>query len=134
METNKIKGGEFIIKETLAKDVFIPEQWSEEQLMMKKTCEDFISQEVTPHLDRIDLQEEGLMVSILDKAGKLGILGVSIPEDLGGLGFDFVTSMLVTEIVGTGHSVAVALSAHTGIGTLPILYYGNEEQKKEIYS
>jgi alkylation response protein AidB-like acyl-CoA dehydrogenase len=131
METNKIKGGEFIIKETLAKDVFIPEQWSEEQLMMKKTCEDFISQEVTPHLDRIDLQEEGLMVSILDKAGKLGILGVSIPEDLGGLGFDFVTSMLVTEIVGTGHSVAVALSAHTGIGTLPILYYGNEEQKKK---
>jgi len=131
METNKIKGGEFIIKETLAKDVFIPEQWSEEQLMMKKTCEDFISQEVTPHLDRIDLQEEGLMVSILDKAGKLGILGVSKSEDLGGLGFDFVTSMLVTEIVGTGHSVAVALSAHTGIGTLPILYYGNEEQKKK---
>lgn len=131
METNKIKGGEFIIKETMAKDVFIPEQWTEEQLMMKKTCEDFISQEVTPHLDRIDLQEEGLMVSILDKAGELGILGVSIPEDLGGLGFDFVTSMLVTEIVGAGHSVAVALSAHTGIGTLPILYYGNEEQKKK---
>lgn len=131
METNKIKGGEFIIKETMAKDVFIPEQWTEEQLMMKKTCEDFISQEVTPYLDRIDLQEEGLMVSILDKAGELGILGVSIPEDLGGLGFDFVTSMLVTEIVGAGHSVAVALSAHTGIGTLPILYYGNEEQKKK---
>lgn len=131
METNKIKGGEFIIKETMAKDVFIPEQWTEEQLMMKKTCEDFISQEVTPHLDRIDLQEEGLMVSILDKAGELGILGVSIPEDLGGMGSDFVTSMLVTEIVGAGHSVAVALSAHTGIGTLPILYYGSEEQKKK---
>lgn len=131
MEKNKIKGGEFIIKETMAKDIFIPEQWSEEQLMMKKTCEDFINQEVTPHLDRIDLQEEGLMVSILDKAGELGLLGVSIPEDLGGMGFDFVTSMLVTEIIGAGHSVAVALSAHTGIGTLPILYYGNEEQKKK---
>ncbi|MFO0321872.1 MAG: acyl-CoA dehydrogenase family protein [Bacteroidota bacterium] len=131
METNKIKGGEFIIKETLAKDVFIPEQWSEEQLMMKKTCEDFIEQEVSPFLDRIDLQEEGLMQSILDKAGSLGILGVSIPEELGGLGFDFVTSMLVTEIIGAGHSAAVAVSAHTGIGTLPILYYGNDAQKKK---
>ena len=131
METSKIKGGEFIIKETLAKDVFIPEQWSEEQLMMKKTCEDFIEQEVSPFLDRIDLQEEGLMQSILDKAGSLGILGVSIPEELGGLGFDFVTSMLVTEIIGAGHSAAVAVSAHTGIGTLPILYYGNDAQKKK---
>jgi alkylation response protein AidB-like acyl-CoA dehydrogenase len=127
----KTKGGEFLIKETSAEDVFIPEQWNEEQLMMKKTCEDFIEQEVTPHLDRIDSQEEGLMVSLLDKAGSLGILGISVPEDLGGLGFDFVTSMLTTEVIGTGHSVAVALSAHTGIGTLPILYYGNEQQKKK---
>ncbi|MCW3076836.1 MAG: acyl-CoA dehydrogenase [Bacteroidetes bacterium] len=131
MATNKIKGGEFLIKQTPAQDVFIPEQWTEEQLMMKKTCEDFIGQEVLPILDKIDNQEEGLMVSILDKAGKLGLLGISVPEDLGGSGFDFVTSMLTTEIIGTGHSVAVALSAHTGIGTLPILYYGNEEQKKK---
>jgi alkylation response protein AidB-like acyl-CoA dehydrogenase len=127
----KTKGGEFLIKETLAEDIFIPEQWSEEQLMMKKTCEDFISQEVSPILDRIDSQEEGLMPSILVKAGELGILGISVPEDLGGLGFDFVTSMLTTEVIGAGHSVAVALSAHTGIGTLPILYYGNEAQKKK---
>jgi len=127
----KTKGGEFLIKETLAEDVFIPEQWNEEQLMMKKTCEDFIEQEVSHRLDEIDNQQEGLMVSILNKAGELGILGISIPENLGGLGFDFVTSMLTTEVIGTGHSVAVALSAHTGIGTLPILYYGNEEQKKK---
>ncbi|MGZ3931823.1 MAG: acyl-CoA dehydrogenase family protein [Bacteroidia bacterium] len=127
----KTKGGEFLIKETSANDIFIPEQWTEEQLMMKKTCEDFIRQEVTPHLDRIDSQEEGLMVSLLNKAGELGILGISVPENLGGLGFDFVTSMLTTEVIGTGHSVAVALSAHTGIGTLPILYYGNEQQKKK---
>lgn len=125
------KGGEFLIKETLAENVFIPEQWNEEQLMMKKTCEDFIEQEVSPVLDKIDNQEEGLMVSILNKAGELGILGISVPESLGGMGFDFVTSMLTTEIIGTGHSVAVALSAHTGIGTLPILYYGNETQKKK---
>jgi alkylation response protein AidB-like acyl-CoA dehydrogenase len=131
MATTKTKGGEFIIKETLAQDIFIPEQWTEEQLMMKKTCEDFLEQEVTPHLDRIDSQEEGLMPSILEKAGALGLLGISIPENLGGLGFDFVTSMLTTEVIGAGHSVAVALSAHSGIGTLPILYYGNEEQKKK---
>lgn len=132
MATNaKTKGGEFIIKETLAQDIFIPEQWTEEQLMMKKTCEDFIELEVLPHLDRIDSQEEGLMVSIMEKAGSLGILGISVPENLGGLGFDFVTSMLTTEVIGGGHSVAVALSAHTGIGTLPILYYGNEAQKKK---
>lgn len=127
----KTKGGEFLIRETDAKDIFIPEEWSEEQLMMKKTCEDFLQAEVLPHLDRIDKQEEGLMPSIVEKAGELGILGISVPQDLGGLGFDFVTSMLTTEVIGAGHSVAVALSAHTGIGTLPILYYGNEAQKKK---
>lgn len=130
-ENIKIKGGEFLIKETEPQDVFIPEQWTEEQLMMKKTCDEFIDQEVQPILERLDNQEEGLMPSILDKAGALGLLGVSVPENLGGLGFDFVTSMLTTETLGAGHSVAVALSAHTGIGTLPILYYGNEEQKKK---
>src|SRR6185369_3312541 len=92
---------------------------------------DFIEQEVSPRLDKIDSQEEGLMISILNKAGELGILGISVPEEFGGMGFDFVTSMLTTEIIGTGHSVAVALSAHTGIGTLPILYYGNDTQKKK---
>ncbi len=129
--TAKTKGGEFLVKETAANDVFIPEQWTEEQLMMKKTCDDFIDQEVLPILDRIDSQEEGLMPSIMEKAGALGLLGVSVPEDLGGLGFDFVTSMLTTEVLGAGYSTAVALSAHTGIGTLPILYYGNDEQKKK---
>lgn len=127
----KTKGGEFLIKETAAQDIFIPEQWTEEQLMMKRTCEDFVTQEVLPNLNRIDNQEEGLVPSILEKAGELGILGISVPEDLGGLGFDFVTSMLTTEVIGAAHSVAVALSAHTGIGTLPILYYGNDEQKKK---
>ena len=129
--SSKTKGGEFIIKETHAQDIFIPEQWTEEQLMMKKTCEDFLTQEVWPILDRIDSQEEGLMPKLLEKAGELGILGISVPEAYEGLGFDFVTSMLTTEVIGAGHSVAVALSAHTGIGTLPILYYGNEAQKKK---
>ena len=129
--TNKIKGGEFLIKETNAQDIFIPEQWNEDQLMMKKMCDDFIDKEIMPILDRIDKQEEGLMPSLMEKAGELGLLGASVPEELGGLGFDFVTSMLTTEVLGAGHSFAVALSAHTGIGTLPILYYGNDEQKKK---
>lgn len=126
-----IKGGEFIIRETEAQDVFIPEEFDEEQLMIKKTCEDFLRDEVYPNLDRIDAQEEGLMESLLDKAGELGLLAVSIPEQYGGFGKNFNTSMLVTDAVGPGHSFAVALSAHTGIGTLPILYYGNEEQKSK---
>jgi alkylation response protein AidB-like acyl-CoA dehydrogenase len=124
-----IKGGEFIIRETEAADVFIPEEFDEEQLMIKKTCEDFLAAEVYPNLDRIDKLEEGLMPSLLDKAGELGLLAVSIPEEFGGFGKNFNTSMLVADILGAGHSFAVAISAHTGIGTLPILYYGNEAQK-----
>lgn len=129
-EKNKsIKGGEFIIRETSCDDIFIPEEFDEEQLMIKKTCEDFLETEVFPNLDRIDQQEEGLMPLLMDKAGALGILAVSIPEEYGGFGKNFNTSMLVTDVVGPGCSFAVALSAHTGIGTLPILYYGNEAQR-----
>lgn len=129
MEKKSTKGGEFIISETDFRDVFIPEEFDEESVMIKKTCEDFLETEVTPNLDRIDQLEEGLMPSLLDKAGELGLLAVSIPEEYGGFGKNFNTSMLVTDAIGAGHSFAVALSAHTGIGTLPILYYGNQEQK-----
>ncbi|MGY4385331.1 alkylation response protein AidB-like acyl-CoA dehydrogenase [Pedobacter sp. UYP24] len=124
-----IKGGEFLITETIYQDVFIPEEFDEEQNMIAQTCRDFLTAEVFPQLDRIDTQEEGLMPSLMDKAGALGILGVSIPEQYGGFGKNFNTSMLVADVIGAGHSFAVALSAHTGIGTLPILYYGNQEQK-----
>jgi alkylation response protein AidB-like acyl-CoA dehydrogenase len=124
-----IKGGEFLITETTYQDVFIPEEFDEEQQMIAQTCRDFLTQEINPILDRIDTQEEGLMPSLMDKAGELGILGVSIPEEFGGFGKNFNTSMLVADVCGAGHSFAVALSAHTGIGTLPILYYGNAGQK-----
>jgi len=128
---NAIKGGEFIIRSTSYKDVFTPEEWNEEQLMMAQTCREFLVQEVFPKLNEIDAQEEGLMQSLLDKAGELGLLGISIPEEYGGFGKNFATSMLTTEILGAGHSFAVAIAAHTGIGTLPILLYGNEEQKQK---
>jgi len=124
-----IKGGEFLIRDTKAEDVFIPEEWNEEQLMIAETCTNFIAQHITPNLVRIDEQEEGLMPHLMEEAGALGLLGISIPEEYGGFGKDFKTSMLVTEKLGAGNSFSVAFSAHSGIGTLPILYYGNDEQK-----
>lgn len=126
-----IKGGEFLVRETTADSVFIPEQWDEEQLMIADTCTNFLAQHVTPNLARIDDQEEGLMPHLMEEAGALGLLGISVPEQYGGFGKDFKTSMLVTEKLGAGHSFSVAFSAHTGIGTLPILYYGNDAQKEK---
>jgi alkylation response protein AidB-like acyl-CoA dehydrogenase len=124
-----IKGGEFIIRKTLPNEVFTPEEWTEEHRMIAQMCDDFIEQEVIPYIDRIDNMEEGLMPSIMEKAGELGMLGLSVPEELGGMGVDFKTSLLATERLGTGYSFSVAFGAHTGIGTLPLLYYGNAEQK-----
>jgi len=127
----KIKGGEFLLKETDAADIYIPEERNEEQQMMADMARDFIAHEVLPILDRIDQQEEGLMQKLLDKAGELGLLATSIPEQYQGFGKDFNTSLMITEVVGAGHSFAVALAAHTGIGTLPILYFGTEAQKQK---
>jgi alkylation response protein AidB-like acyl-CoA dehydrogenase len=127
-----IRGGEFLIRETAASEIFIPEEFSEEQKMIFQQCKDFLAKEVYPRLDEIDsMKNPKLMPGILDTAGELGLLGTSIPQEYGGFGMDFNTTMLVAEVIGGGHSVAVALSAHTGIGTLPILYYGNDEQKKK---
>ncbi|HOX81633.1 MAG TPA: acyl-CoA dehydrogenase family protein [Chryseolinea sp.] len=127
-----LKGGEFLIRETEAHEIFIPEEWNEEQKMIAQTCLDFIKQEITPRLDEIDsMKDPSLMPSLLDKAGALGLLGTSVPESLGGFGMSFNTTMLVAEVLGGAHSFAVAYGAHTGIGTLPILYYGTEEQKKK---
>lgn len=129
-EKKPIKGGEFIIRESKCEDIYTPEDYNEEQKMIAQMCLDFIRKEVEPHLDRIDSMEEGLMPSILDKAGELGMLGMSVPAEYGGMGVDFPTSMLGTEYTGRGHSFSVAYGAHTGIGTLPILYYGTDAQKE----
>ncbi|HTE30943.1 MAG TPA: acyl-CoA dehydrogenase family protein [Chryseolinea sp.] len=127
-----IKGGEFLIRETSAHDVFIPEDFNEEQRMIQQQCKDFLEKEVIGRLDEIDsMKDLRLMPDLLDKAGELGLLGTSVPTEYGGFGMDFNTTMLVAEVIGGGHSLAVALSAHTGIGTLPIVYYGSEEQKKK---
>ncbi len=124
-----LKGGEFIIKPTDAQSVFTPADFTEEQNYMHQTCLDFVVSDVHPLLERLDNHEEGLMRGLMEKAGQLGLFGVSVPEQFGGLDMDFPTALRVTEGVGGGHSFPVAFAAHTGIALLPILYFGNDEQK-----
>lgn len=124
-----LKGGEWLIRESQPADIFIPENFSEEQRMIRDMCDQFLDTEIYPILDRIDNLEPGLMKSLVTKAGEQGLLSVSFPEEFGGLGKDFVTSTIVNEYLGAGHSFSVAIAAHTGIGTLPILYFGTPEQK-----
>ncbi|HPR58801.1 MAG TPA: acyl-CoA dehydrogenase family protein [Bacteroidales bacterium] len=131
MAKDILKGGEFLIKESEPNDVFIPEEISEEQKMIAQTCNDFLETYVYPNLDRIDNQEEGLMKHLLQKSGELGLLAISVPAEYEGFEQSFVTSMLASEYMGAGYSFSVAYSAHTGIGTLPIVYYGNEQQKQK---
>jgi alkylation response protein AidB-like acyl-CoA dehydrogenase len=126
-----LKGGEWMIKESSSADTFIPEEFGEEQLMIKDMCNQFLDAEIYPNLDRIDALEPGLMKSLLTKAGEQGLLATSFPEEYGGLGKDFVTSTIINEYLGAGHSFSVAIAAHTGIGTLPILYFGTPAQKEK---
>ena len=126
-----LKGGEWLIKQSNAFDTFTPEDYTEEQIMVRDMCLQFLKTEVLPVIDRIDKMEPGLMPHLMEKAGEQGLLGASVPEEFGGLGKDFVTSTLVSEGLGAGFSFSVAMSAHAGIGTLPILYFGTEEQKKK---
>jgi len=124
-----LSGGEWLIKES--KNIFIPEDFNEEQVMVRDMCLQFLAADVQPIIDRIDKPEPGLMPELMVKAGEQGLLGASIPEEFGGLGKDFITSTLVNEGLGGGFSFSVAIAAHTGIGTLPILYFGTCEQKKK---
>jgi alkylation response protein AidB-like acyl-CoA dehydrogenase len=132
MEARKIlKSGEFLVNEIESKDIFIPEEFNEEQKMIAQTCKDFLETEVYSNLDNIDKPDRELMKSLLKKAGELGLMGISVPEEYNGFGQSFVTQMLAAETIGAGYSFSVAFMAHCGIGTLPILYYGNEEQRKK---
>lgn len=135
METTKqskaLLGGEWLIKESNHFETFIPEDFNEEQRMVMDMCTQFLDAEVLPIVERIDKLETGLMPSLLEKAGEQGLLSTSFPEQYGGLGKDFITSTIVNEGLGGGHSFSVAVAAHTGIGSLPILYFGTEEQKQK---
>ncbi|MFY7899388.1 MAG: acyl-CoA dehydrogenase family protein [Chitinophagaceae bacterium] len=126
-----LKGGEWIIKQSNPFETFIPEDFNEEQSMVMDMCQQFLDTEILPIVDRIDKLEPGLMPQLMEKAGEQGLLSTSFPEEYGGLGKDFITSTIVNEGLGGGHSFSVAIAAHTGIGTLPILYFGTEEQKQK---
>lgn len=131
MEKKTLKGGEFLIKESTFQDIFIPEEFNEEQKMMAETTRDFVKTQILPKIDDLDKHDRELLSKMLKNAGEMGLLGVSVPEEYEGYGQNTVTSMRVAEEMGAGFSFVVAFSAHTGIGTQPILYYGNEEQKKK---
>ncbi|MBS1608426.1 MAG: acyl-CoA dehydrogenase family protein [Bacteroidetes bacterium] len=130
-KTTSLKGGEWLVKQSSPFETFIPEEFTEEQKMIRDMCDQFLDIEVMPILDRIDNLEPGLMKSLLRKAGEQGLLSVAFPEEYGGLGKDFVTATIVNDNLGAGHSFSVAIAAHTGIGTLPILYFGTPEQKQK---
>ncbi|MGV3529971.1 MAG: acyl-CoA dehydrogenase family protein [Flavisolibacter sp.] len=134
METptkNALRGGEWLVRKMDPADTFIADDFSEEQIMIRDMCDQFLQAEVMPILDRIDAQEQGLMRQLMQKAGEQGLLAASFPEQYGGLGKEFITSTIINEYLGAGHSFSVAIAAHTGIGTLPILYFGTEEQKQK---
>ena len=127
-----IKGGEFIIKENSPDDIFTPEDFSEEQIMMKESVKEFIDREVWPNKERFEKKDYDFTKSCMQKAGELGFLAVGVPENYGGLGMGFVSSMLVCDYIsGATGSFSTAFGAHTGIGTLPIVLYGNEAQKQK---
>ncbi len=125
-----IKGGEFLIKESQVEDIFITEEFSEEQKMMADAVTEWIDRDVVPQRERFEKHDYDWTFELMRKAGEMGLLGVSIPEKYGGLGMDFNTDMLICDrMSGVSGSLSTAYGAHTGIGTLPILLYGTEEQK-----
>lgn len=132
--TNKdlLRGGQFLVKETKCEEVFTPEDFTEEQLMMKEAVMEFNDREVIPHRERFEKKDYALTEACMKKAGELGFLGVAVPEEYGGMGMGFVSTMLVCDYISSGTgSFSTAFGAHTGIGTMPITLYGNEEQKKK---
>ncbi|HPH99924.1 MAG TPA: acyl-CoA dehydrogenase family protein [Chitinophagaceae bacterium] len=129
-----LKGAEWMVKESNPFHILTIDDFSEEQRMIQDMCHQFINTEVLPLIDRIDKLEPGLMPALLKKAGEQGLLATSLPEEFGGLAKDFITSTIVNESLGGGYSFSVAVAAHTGIGSLPILYFGTEAQKKKYIS
>lgn len=132
MENRKVlKSGEFLVAEVSAADIFIPEEFNEEQRMIAQTCRDFLETEVYPNIARMDAPDTSVTLQILKKSGELGLMGIAVPEEYGGFGQSFVTQMLASETIGAGYSFSVAFMAHCGIGTLPIMYYGTHEQREK---
>ncbi|MDW7739851.1 MAG: acyl-CoA dehydrogenase family protein [Bacillota bacterium] len=127
-----IKGGAFLLGPVDENTVFTPEDFDDFHMMIKKTSYDFMKNQVEPKIDELEVMAEGVMLGLLRQAGELGLIGSDIPEEFGGEEADKITTMIITENASIcGGSFATAFGAHTGIGTLPIVYFGNEEQKKK---
>ncbi|MFO7851624.1 MAG: acyl-CoA dehydrogenase family protein [Bacteroidota bacterium] len=133
-KTELLKSGAFLVRDTDPQDIFIPEEFDEEQKMIAQTCKDFIEAEVYPRLDNLDKGNRELMRELVKKSADLGLAGIAVNEEYGGFGQSFVTQMLTAETIGAAYSFSVAFMAHSGIGTLPILYYGNEDQRQRYVS
>lgn len=129
---NITRGGQFLVKETLAENIFTPEDFSEEQIMMRDSVKEFVDREIWPNKNRFENKDYAFTEESMRKAGELGFLGVAVPEAYGGLGMGFVSTMLTCDYIsGATGSFSTAFGAHTGIGTMPITLYGNEEQKNK---
>lgn len=132
MNTAITRGGQYLIKETKSENIFTPEDFSEEQIMMRDSVKEFIDKEIWPNKNRFENKDYAFTKECMQKAGELGLLGVAVPEAYGGLEMGFVSTMLVCDYIsGATGSFSTAFGAHTGIGTMPITLYGNEEQKKK---
>lgn len=126
-----LKGGEFLVKDASATDIFIPEEMNEEQRMVQDMVRDFVANEVIPQMDKIEKQEDDIAPRLLEKMAELGLLGSHMPEAFGGMALDTNTNTIITESLGPAGSFTVSFAAHTGIGMLPILYFGTEAQKEQ---
>jgi alkylation response protein AidB-like acyl-CoA dehydrogenase len=132
IEKELLRGGQFLVKETKCEDVFTPEDFSEEQTMMKEAVIEFNDREIIAHRERFEKKDFAFTEACMQKAGELGFLGVAVPEAYGGMGMGFVSTMLVCDYISSGTgSFSTAFGAHTGIGTMPITLYGTEEQKQK---
>jgi alkylation response protein AidB-like acyl-CoA dehydrogenase len=130
-EKNVLKGGEFIIKDCTVEDTFIPEELNEEQEMIRKMCLDFLENEILPNAEKIEAQQDDIAPQLVKKMGDMGLLGTHMPESYGGMALDTNTNTLICDVLGPSGSFTVSFAAHTGIGMLPILYFGTEEQKEK---
>ncbi|WP_143885010.1 acyl-CoA dehydrogenase family protein [Chryseobacterium binzhouense] len=129
---NIVKGGEFLIKEIPANEIFSLEELNEEQKMLRDSAKEFIDREVVPQKERFEKKDYAFTEEVMRKLGEMGLLGIAVPENYGGLGMGFVTTMLACDYIsGVTGSLATAYGAHTGIGTLPIVLYGTEAQKQK---
>ena len=125
------KGGSFLVEDSATEDVFTPEDFSEEQLMIRAMTEQFVQDEVLPQVEKIEHKQWDVTVGLLRRCGELGLLGIEVPQKYGGEDLDKVSAMIVAEKLGRVASFAVSYGGHSGIGTLPIVYFGKEDHKRK---